>query len=128
MIYIKDIKTKKEYTVNLSIKKLIFMRRLEPVAYMIYGSSIAVILTIAGISQETCIKILVAAYAINLILDIACKISPVRYIHMLLTRSLITSMFIEPTDLDKYDIYQFFYCYYYTNETKIFKKLLKGAK
>jgi hypothetical protein len=125
VIYLRDVKTKKEYAVNLDIKKLILMRILEPTAYLLYGLIVALIIAIIGIPPETGALILVVTYVANLILEVAYRQSPVRYIHTLLTRPTIASMFIEPNDLDKHDLYDFFNQYYYTEETELFARKLK---
>jgi hypothetical protein len=124
MIHLKDIETKKECEINLNIKKLLLFGWLEPIAYVIYGLSIAAILTTKNISPQTIIKIMLVAYVVNIILEVVIKFSPARYIHMLLTRSLIKSMIAQPSKLNNSDVYSLFYCYYYENETKLFTKRL----
>jgi hypothetical protein len=125
MLQLRDIKTGKEYKVDISIKKMILMRMLEPTSYLLYGLSVALIITVIGIPPETGVLILAVAYAANLILEVAYKQSPARYIHMLLSRPIINSMFVDPNDLNNRDVYEFFHQYYYTEETKFFARKLK---
>lgn len=76
MLYIKDNKTKCEYKIN-SVS-LLLIGFSYPISFLLYGISIALMFDIIGFKSDTVILCLVVAYALELVLALANKLSPVK--------------------------------------------------
>lgn len=71
------------------------LRSLLPVSYLLYGLIIAVILTIAGVSIDKSVIILIIAYCMNIPLTLMKKPSFVEIIYKCLATPVIRSMFVD---------------------------------
>lgn len=76
MLYIKDNKTKCEYEINpISLLLIGFS---YPISFLFYGIGIALVFDIIGFEPDTVVLCLVLAYALELLLVLANKLSPVK--------------------------------------------------
>lgn len=74
MIYILDKETGDKYkVVSMSLKKLMLIRLLLPVSYVLYGLIVAFILTIIGFSDKLSLILLAVAYIVNIPLSVSKK-------------------------------------------------------
>lgn len=71
-----------------------FIRSLLPVSYLLYGLVVSLILTIAGISRDTSVVILIIAYCINIPMTLLNKSSIVERIFKYLAAPHVRSIFL----------------------------------
>lgn len=109
---IKDKTTNKVMKINISAKKLLFLKSLHVLAYMLYGIVISIFVSIpvtSGIiSQDIAFACIVIAFIPVLVIGIVNLfrnkyMSPVDFIYEWLAMPVIKSMFVDKYDAEDLD-------------------------
>lgn len=124
MYYIKDIRTGEAFKIKTSTWKLALISMLRPTSHAIYGISIGAFFTLFGLAPNTIIVIMIAAYMVDVLFVLTGKIAPIDRIYEFLAIPIINSMFEEPHNFDRREIFTFF-AYKHPIETSYLEKYIK---
>ncbi|MDD4496744.1 MAG: hypothetical protein PHV51_01110 [Methanosarcinaceae archaeon] len=93
MIYIMDKELGTKYKLNLSLENFILIKLLLPLSYVLYGLTVAFVLTIIGFSDTLSLTLLGAAYLVNIPLSISKKYrSPIDRLFSFLASPVLDSI------------------------------------